>query len=181
MEIEEKEIKGLIEIFPSVFGDKRGFFLESFHLDRYKALTGGKNFVQDNFSSSLRGVLRGLHFQKPPYSQGKLVQVVQGSAIDIAVDIRKSSPTYGQYAKVLLTSDKKNQFWIPEGFAHGFVALEDSTIFSYKCTNYYNPGSEETILWNDRNLNIDWEIENPIISEKDKMGVFFKDFNTPFE
>jgi dTDP-4-dehydrorhamnose 3,5-epimerase len=181
MEIEEKEIKGLVEIFPDVFGDNRGFFLETFHFDRYKALTSGKNFVQDNFSSSRKGVLRGLHFQKPPYSQGKLVQVVKGSAIDIAVDIRKSSSTYGKFVKVLLTSDKKNQFWIPEGFAHGFAALEDDTIFCYKCTNYYNPDSEETILWNDRNLNVNWEIESPIISQKDKMGVLFKDFDSPFE
>ena len=180
MEIEEKEIKGLIEIFPKVFGDQRGFFLETFNESRYNEVLKNVQFVQDNFSSSNKGVLRGLHFQKPPYSQGKLVQVITGSALDVAVDLRKDSDTYGQHVKVILSSEKRNQFWIPEGFAHGFLALEDNTIFSYKCTNYYNPQSDVTILWNDRNLKIDWQIDNPIISPKDKEGVLFKDFDTPF-
>ena len=180
MEIEEKEIKGLIEIFPKVFGDQRGFFLETFNASRYNDILRNIQFVQDNFSSSNKGVLRGLHFQNPPYSQGKLVQVITGLALDVAVDLRRNSETYGQHVKVLLSSEKRNQFWIPEGFAHGFIALEDNTIFSYKCTNYYNPQSEVTILWNDRNLNIDWQIDNPIISPKDKEGVLFKDFDTPF-
>jgi dTDP-4-dehydrorhamnose 3,5-epimerase len=180
VEIEEKEIKGLIEIFPKVFGDQRGFFLETFNASRYNDILRNIQFVQDNFSSSNKGVLRGLHFQKPPYSQGKLVQVITGSALDVAVDLRKDSDTYGQHVKVILSSEKRNQFWIPEGFAHGFLALEDNTIFSYKCTNYYNPQSEVTILWNDRNLKIDWQIDNPIISPKDKEGVLFKDFDTPF-
>lgn len=180
MEIEEKEIKGLIEIFPKVFGDQRGFFLETFNASRYNDILRNIQFVQDNFSSSNKGVLRGLHFQNPPYSQGKLVQVITGLALDVAVDLRRNSETYGQHVKVLLSSEKRNQFWIPEGFAHGFLALEDNTIFSYKCTNYYNPQSEVTILWNDRNLKIDWQIDNPIISPKDKEGVLFKDFDTPF-
>jgi dTDP-4-dehydrorhamnose 3,5-epimerase len=180
VEIEEKEIKGLIEIFPKVFGDQRGFFLETFNESRYNEVLKNVQFVQDNFSSSNKGVLRGLHFQNPPYSQGKLVQVITGSALDVAVDLRKDSDTYGQHLKVILSSEKRNQFWIPEGFAHGFLALEDNTIFSYKCTNYYNPQSEVTILWNDRNLKIDWQIDNPIISPKDKEGVLFKDFDTPF-
>jgi dTDP-4-dehydrorhamnose 3,5-epimerase len=180
VEIEEKEIKGLIEIFPKVFGDQRGFFLETFNESRYNEILKNVQFVQDNFSSSNKGVLRGLHFQKPPYSQGKLVQVITGSALDVAVDLRKDSDTYGQHVKVILSSEKRNQFWIPEGFAHGFLALEDNTIFSYKCTNYYNPQSEVTILWNDRNLKIDWQIDNPIISPKDNEGVLFKDFDTPF-
>jgi dTDP-4-dehydrorhamnose 3,5-epimerase len=180
VEIEEKEIKGLIEIFPKVFGDQRGFFLETFNAPRYNEILRNIQFVQDNFSSSNKGVLRGLHFQIPPYSQGKLVQVITGSALDVAVDLRRNSETYGQHVKVLLSSEKRNQFWIPEGFAHGFLALEDNTIFSYKCTNYYNPQSEVTILWNDRNLKIDWQIDNPIISPKDKEGVLFKDFDTPF-
>lgn len=180
MEIEEKEIKGLIEIFPKVFGDQRGFFLETFNASRYNDILRNVQFVQDNFSSSNKGVLRGLHFQNPPYSQGKLVQVITGSALDVAVDLRRNSETYGQHVKVLLSSEKRNQFWIPEGFAHGFLSLEDNTIFSYKCTNYYNPQSEVTILWNDRNLKIDWQIDNPIISPKDKEGVLFKDFDTPF-
>jgi dTDP-4-dehydrorhamnose 3,5-epimerase len=180
VEIEEKEIKGLIEIFPKVFGDQRGFFLETFNASRYNDILRNVQFVQDNFSSSNKGVLRGLHFQNPPYSQGKLVQVITGLALDVAVDLRRNSETYGQHVKVLLSSEKRNQFWIPEGFAHGFLALEDNTIFSYKCTNYYNPQSEVTILWNDRNLKIDWQIDNPIISPKDKEGVLFKDFDTPF-
>jgi len=180
VEIEEKEIKGLIEIFPKVFGDQRGFFLETFNESRYNEVLKNVQFVQDNFSSSNKGVLRGLHFQNPPYSQGKLVQVITGLALDVAVDLRRNSETYGQHVKVLLSSEKRNQFWIPEGFAHGFLALEDNTIFSYKCTNYYNPQSEVTILWNDRNLKIDWQIDNPIISPKDKEGVLFKDFDTPF-
>jgi dTDP-4-dehydrorhamnose 3,5-epimerase len=180
VEIEEKEIKGLIEIFPKVFGDQRGFFLETYNESRYDGVLKNVQFVQDNFSSSNKGVLRGLHFQKPPYSQGKLVQVITGSALDVAVDLRKNSETYGQHVKVLLSAEKRNQFWIPEGFAHGFLALEDNTIFSYKCTNYYNPQSEETIFWNDRNLQIDWQIDNPVISPKDKEGMLFKDFDTPF-
>jgi dTDP-4-dehydrorhamnose 3,5-epimerase len=180
VEIEEKEIKGLIEIFPKVFGDQRGFFLETFNASRYNDILRNIQFVQDNFSSSNKGVLRGLHFQNPPYSQGKLVQVITGLALDVAVDLRRNSETYGQHVKVLLSAEKRNQFWIPEGFAHGFIALEDNTIFSYKCTNYYNPQSEVTILWNDRNLKIDWQIDNPIISPKDKEGMLFKDFDTPF-
>ncbi len=180
MEIEEKQIDGLIEIFPKVFGDQRGFFLETFNESRYNKFLNNVQFVQDNFSSSNKGVLRGLHFQKPPNSQGKLVQVIAGSALDVAVDLRKNSNTFGQHVKVILSAEKRNQFWIPEGFAHGFLALEDNTIFSYKCTNYYNPQSEVTILWNDRSLHIDWQIDNPIISPKDKEGVLFKDFDTPF-
>ncbi len=180
MEIERKEISGLIEFFPKIFGDSRGFFLESFHAERYSEILGDINFVQDNMSSSLRGVLRGLHFQKPPYTQGKLVSVIQGSVLDVAVDLRKNSPTYGQHETVLLSGAKKNQFWVPEGFAHGFVALEDHTIFCYKCTNYYHPEAEETILWNDRTLQIDWQIDSPVISEKDKNGLLFSDFETPF-
>ena len=180
MEIEEKEINGLIEIFPKVFGDQRGFFLETYNEVRYQDIIYNGQFVQDNFSSSNKGVLRGLHLQLPPYSQGKLVQVLTGSAIDVAVDLRKNSKTFGQHVTVFLSSEKRNQFWIPEGFAHGFLALEDNTIFSYKCTNYYNPKSEVTILWNDRNLQIDWQIENPIISPKDQEGTLFKDFISPF-
>ena len=180
MEIEGKKINGLFELSPKIFGDSRGFFLESFHADRYTQILGPVNFVQDNMSSSAKGVLRGLHFQKPPFSQGKLVSVIQGSVLDVAVDLRKNSTTFGQHETVLLTADKKNQFWIPEGFAHGFVALEDNTIFCYKCTNYYHPEAEETILWNDRTLQIDWRIDNPIISDKDKKGLIFADFETPF-
>lgn len=180
MEIEEKKIKGIVEVFPKVFEDNRGFFLETYNEKRYIQFLNNGSFVQDNFSSSNKGVLRGLHFQTPPNSQGKLVQVIAGSVLDVVLDLRKNSTTYGQHLKVILSAQKRNQLWIPEGFAHGFLALEDNTIFSYKCTNYYNPQSEETILWNDRSLNIDWQIKNPIISPKDKEGVLFEDFHSPF-
>ena len=138
------------------------------------------DFVQDNESKSSKGVLRGLHFQKPPYAQGKLVRVVKGSVMDVAVDLRKDSPTYGKWESVVLSEDNKLQFWIPEGFAHGFVTLEDETVFNYKCTNIYNKESEGSLLWNDPDINIDWNIENPILSEKDKVSPLFKNFETPF-
>ena len=128
------------------------------------------SFVQDNQSMSTKGVLRGLHFQKPPFAQGKLVRVVKGSVMDVAVDLRKGSPTYGQWESVELTEGNKFMYWIPEGFAHGFVCLEDHSVFTYKCTNVYNKASEGSIRWNDPDLNIDWNIENPILSEKDKVS-----------
>ncbi len=182
MEIKKEKIEGLISFFPKFFGDDRGFFYESFNQKKYVEVIGSNfNFVQDNMSKSSKGVLRGLHFQLPPFEQGKLVQVITGSALDIAVDIRKDSPTYGQHVKVLLSSKEKNQFWIPPGFAHGFCALEDNTLFSYKCTNYYAPEFERAIFWNDPDLEIDWGIGNPIISEKDKFGILLKDFESPFE
>ena len=181
MECKNEKIDGLFSIYPKVFGDDRGFFFESFNENNYnKAINSSLNFVQDNISKSSKGVLRGLHFQLPPFDQGKLVQVIVGSAIDVAVDIRKNSPTYGQHVKVLLSSKEKNQFWIPPGFAHGFCALEDNTLFSYKCTNYYAPDYERSILWNDPNLAIDWGIKNPIISEKDKTAILFQEFESPF-
>jgi len=180
MEIKEERIKGLFTIQPKVFGDERGYFLETFSQKKYESILSHYNFVQDNLSLSSKGVLRGLHFQKPPFDQGKLVQVIKGSALDVAVDIRKNSPTYGEHVCILLTEKDKNQFWIPPGFAHGFCALEDNTIFSYKCTNYYSPENESSILWNDKILNIDWTIENPTISEKDKKGTEFLNFVSPF-
>lgn len=180
MEIKRGEIEGLVEIQPKVFGDERGFFLESFNYSKYKDFVGDYNFVQDNQSLSAKGVLRGLHFQSPPFDQGKLVQVIKGSVLDVALDIRKNSPTYGKHYKVILSEKDKNQFWIPPGFAHGFCSLEDNTIFSYKCTNYYAPSHEMSILWNDPNLEIDWEIVNPIISDKDKNGTLFAKFDSPF-
>ena len=131
-------------------------------------------------SKSAKGVLRGLHFQKPPYAQGKLVRVIKGSVMDVAVDLRKDSPTYGKWESVVLNEENKLQFWIPEGFAHGFVTLEDDTIFAYKCTNVYNKESEGSILWNDPDINIEWNIKNPILSEKDKISPLFKNFETPF-
>jgi dTDP-4-dehydrorhamnose 3,5-epimerase len=180
MEIKEERIKGLFTIQPKIFEDERGYFLETFSSLKYKPFINEFTFVQDNLSLSSKGVLRGLHFQNPPFDQGKLVSVIKGSVIDIALDIRKESFTYGQYVSTILTEKEKNQFWIPPGFAHGFCALEDNTIFSYKCTNYYSPENESCILWNDKTLNIDWTIENPIISEKDKKGIEFLNFESPF-
>lgn len=180
MEIKKEKIAGLISIQPKVFGDERGFFLESYNFSRYKEIIGEVTFVQDNISKSSKGVLRGLHFQKPPFDQGKLVSVLQGSVLDVAVDIRKDSPTYGQHVSVILDSKLKNQFWIPAGFAHGFCALEDDTVFTYKCTNVYSPESEGCLLWNDTDLDINWNISEPIVSEKDKNGVAFCNFVSPF-
>ncbi len=177
------EIPGLLVIEPRVFIDERGVFYETFHEEKFLAAAGLKSihFYQDNESISKKNVLRGLHFQQPPFAQGKLVRVVQGKVIDIAVDLRKGSPTYGKHFSVELSSENKKQFWIPEGFAHGFVALEENTIFNYKCTNYYNPESERTIQWDDVDLKIDWQVSQPIISEKDKKGLEFRTFASEFE
>ena len=180
MEIIKTSIKDLLVIRPDVFKDERGYFFESYNKERLAKEGLTMNFVQDNESKSAKGVLRGLHFQKPPYAQGKLVRVVKGSVMDVAVDLRKGSPTYGKWESVVLSEDNKLQFWIPEGFAHGFVTLEDETVFNYKCTNIYNKESEGSLLWNDPDINIDWNIENPILSEKDKVSPLFKNFETPF-
>ena len=179
MNIEEIFIKDLLIITPSVFTDNRGYFLESYNK---KILSSklGLEFVQDNESMSQKGVLRGLHFQKPPHAQGKLVRVITGSVLDVVVDLRKESSTYGKHYKHILTAKNKTQLYIPEGFAHGFLVLEDNTIFSYKCTNYYNKEAESSLFWNDKTLNIDWSIEDPIISEKDKNAKYFINFTTPF-
>ena len=180
MELIKTSIDGLLIIKPDVFKDERGYFFESYNKERFAKAGLMMDFVQDNESKSDKGVLRGLHFQKPPYAQGKLVRVIKGSVMDVAVDLRKDSPTYGKWESVVLTEENKLQFWIPEGFAHGFVALEDNTIFNYKCTNVYNKESEGSLLWNDPDINIEWNIENPILSEKDKVSTLFKNFETPF-
>ncbi|NLD09185.1 MAG: dTDP-4-dehydrorhamnose 3,5-epimerase [Xanthomonadaceae bacterium] len=164
-------------IEPKVFGDERGFFLETYSEERYNGLLGlDLHFVQDNHSRSTRGVLRGLHFQKNN-PQGKLVRVVRGEVFDVAVDIREGSPTFGQYASVVLSEENKKQFWVPEGFAHGFLVLSDSADFEYKCTNYYDPSSEGCLLWNDPELGIEWPLHDlaPLLSEKDKQGKLLKD------
>lgn len=167
MLIKETEIKGLVEIFPQVFEDDRGVFFEACNDKKLHEAGIPADFVQDNQSFSKKGVIRGLHFQKAPYAQGKLVRVITGSVVDIAVDLRKGSPTFGHWEKVILDAERKNMLYIPEGFAHGFAALEE-TIFIYKCTNYFNKESEAGIIWNDETLGIDWEVENPIVSQKDK-------------
>ena len=185
MKITKIKIEGLLIIEPDVFGDERGFFVETYNKERYVENGIDVNFVQDNLSKSVKGVLRGLHFQKEPHAQGKLVQVVTGSVLDVAVDIRHGSETFGQWVSVKLTEKNKKQFWIPAGFAHGFVSLEDDTIFNYKCTNLYNKKSEGAIAWDDAHLSIDWQlsqygIREPIISEKDKENTTFCNIDKDF-
>ena len=181
MEIVETKIPDLYIVKPQVFKDSRGYFFESYNKEVFLKSGIDQNFVQDNESKSAKGVLRGLHFQKPPFAQGKLVRVIKGAVRDVAVDLRKSSPTFGQWASIDLTEDNKWMYWVPPGFAHGFVTLEDDTVFFYKCTNVYNKASEGAIRWDDPDLNIDWGIENPLLSDKDKISPFFKDFETPFK
>ena len=180
MEIIKTPIEGLLVIRPKIFGDDRGYFFESWSHQAYKDIGLDLNFIQDNQSLSQKGVLRGLHFQRPPFAQGKLVRVVKGSVIDVAVDIRKKSATYGQHFSIKLSGENKKVFWIPEGFAHGFIALEDDTIFNYKCTGVYNKSSEGALIWNDSDLNIDWRVDIPLVSDKDKLAISFKDFKSPF-
>jgi dTDP-4-dehydrorhamnose 3,5-epimerase len=168
VEFIKTKIAGLLVIKPKVFKDDRGYFFESFRSDLSKKAGINEPFVQDNESFSQKGVLRGLHFQNPPYAQGKLVRVVKGAVQDVAVDIRIGSPTYGQWVSEILTGNNKTMFWIPPGFAHGFLTLEDDTIFQYKCTNYYDKESEGSVVWNDFQLNIHWEMSDPILSEKDQ-------------
>ncbi len=168
-------------IKPIVFEDERGYFFESFNRDKFEQAGVDLQFVQDNESKSQKGVLRGLHFQNPPYAQGKLVRVMRGRVLDVAVDIREGSPTYGQWESIELSGENKFMYWIPPGMAHGFATLEDDTIFFYKCTNTYNKESEGSIRWDDKDLAIDWGIENPILSEKDKISPLFKDFKTKFK
>ncbi len=180
MEIEETKIEGLIIVKPSVFYDERGYFFESYNKDRFEKLGLVSDYVQDNESKSQKGVIRGLHFQKPPFAQGKLVRVIKGAVMDVAVDLRKNSPTYGQWESVELSENNKWMYWIPAGFAHGFLTLENDTIFSYKCTNLYNKASEGSILWNDADLDIQWNVERPIISEKDTIAPSFASFVSPF-
>lgn len=167
-------IPDVILFEPKVFGDDRGFFFESFNLQQFEETVGRKvDFVQDNHSRSAKGVLRGLHYQLVPHAQGKLIRVVQGEVFDVAVDIRKSSPTFGKWVGVHLSAENKNQLWIPEGFAHGFLTLTDKVDFLYKTTNYYAPAAEGCIAWDDPTLAIEWPITGapPVLSEKDKLGL----------
>ncbi len=179
MQIENTKIQGLKIISPKVFGDERGYFMESYNHEKWFEFLNTL-FIQDNESLSSSNVLRGLHFQNPPHSQAKLVRVVRGSVWDIAVDLRKESPTYGQHVKVFLSGENKKQFFIPEGFAHGFIALEDDTVFSYKCSQYYHPHAEGILLWNDPDLAIDWGTHEPLVSERDRKGMKFSSFRSDF-
>jgi dTDP-4-dehydrorhamnose 3,5-epimerase len=168
MKVSHTKLKGCVIIEPRIFGDDRGFFLETFQAARYEQEAGiDLPFVQDNHSRSARGVLRGLHFQKTK-PQGKLVRVVLGEVYDVAVDVRKGSPTFGEWEGVILSEDNKKQFWVPPGFAHGFVVLSDTADFEYKCTDYYDPSDEGSILWSDPDLNIPWPVANPVLSNKDE-------------
>ncbi len=180
MKVIETGFDGLLELVPRVFEDERGYFYESYNKAVFSEIGIEANYVQDNQSLSQKNVVRGLHFQAPPFAQGKLVRVINGSVLDIALDIRVGSPTYGEYHKVLLTAENKKLFWVPAGFAHGFATLENNTVFAYKCTDVYNQESEGAVLWNDPELNIDWEVKNPVISSKDKNGTAWKDFRSPF-
>lgn len=177
MEIVHTSLEGLLLLRPRIFADARGHFLETFNDQQFSKATGSQlPFVQDNESLSCKWVLRGLHFQVPPHAQGKLVHVVRGSVLDVCVDIRPGSPTLGRHFKAVLNGTGKEMLWIPPGFAHGFVALEDDTVFAYKCTDYYTPAAERTILWNDPDLAIDWDVSTPLISDKDAQGMSFSAF-----
>jgi dTDP-4-dehydrorhamnose 3,5-epimerase len=180
MEVIETPLKGLVVLKPKVFEDSRGYFFESYNQNAFAQVGLNLNFVQDNQSLSQKGVLRGLHFQNQPHAQGKLVRVITGSVLDVAVDIRKNSPTYGQWFGLELTASNKWMMFIPEGFAHGFETLEDNTIFSYKCTNFYNKASEGCILWNDPDIGINWKSDKPLLSEKDLEGTSIKNFSSLF-
>ena len=180
MDIKFTPIEGLLIIEPQVFIDPRGYFYESYNKEKFVAAGINIEFVQDNQSLSQKGIVRGLHFQAPPFDQGKLVRVIQGAVLDVAVDIRKNSPTYGQNFSIELSAQNRTMFYIPPGFAHGFETLEDNTIFLYKCTDVYNKQSEGGLLWNDAELGIKWQSSDPLISEKDKILPLFKDLVSPF-
>lgn len=183
MEVIQTDIEGVVILQPRIFGDERGYFFESFSQRDFEKQVCKTVFVQDNESKSCYGVLRGLHFQKPPYAQSKLVRVVKGKVLDVAVDIRKGSPTFGKHVAVELSEENKRQFFIPRGFAHGFVVLSEEAIFQYKCDNLYAPESEGALAWNDPDLGIDWQmpVEKIILSEKDKHHLLLKDAGWLFD
>lgn len=188
MEVIKTEIEGVVIIEPRIFHDDRGYFYESFSQREFEEKVCKTVFVQDNQSKSSYGVLRGLHFQKAPYSQSKLVRCIKGKVLDVAVDIRKGSPTFGKYVAVELSEDNHRQFFVPRGFAHGFAVLSDEAVFQYKCDNYYNKESEGSIAWNDESLSIDWKIDmdKVVLSEKDKnskplaQADYLFDYNTDY-
>ncbi len=180
MEIIETTISDVLIIKPDVYQDSRGFFLESFNKLRFSERNLETDFVQDNISKSVKGTLRGLHYQVGDKAQGKLCQVIAGKVLDIAVDIRFGSPTFGMHVAFELSGENHSQLWIPPGFAHGFSVLSDTAIFLYKCTDFYDKENERTIIFNDPQLNIDWRVNNPIISEKDLNGKFLKEIDKDF-
>ncbi len=182
MEVIKTSIEGVVIIEPRIFKDARGYFFESFSQQEFEEKVGKVQFVQDNESMSSYGVMRGLHFQRPPYTQSKLVRCVKGGVLDIAVDIRKGSPTYGQHVAVELSEDNHRQFFIPQGFAHGFAVLSGTAVFQYKCDNFYYPEADGGISILDESLGLDWRIptEKAILSEKDTKHPLLKEFETPF-
>ena len=182
MKFTKTKIEGLIIIEPRVFGDERGYFLESYNEKEFEKAIWKVSFVQDNESKSSKGVLRGLHFQKPPFAQAKLVRCIEGKVLDVVLDIRKNSKTYGQHVALELSGENKKQVFIPKGFAHGFVVLSDSATFAYKVDNTYAPDSDAGIRWNDSILNIQWGLDESeiLVSEKDAKLPFFSEFVTPF-
>ena len=177
MYVEKTPIEGLLEVHPHILHDERGFFFESYQFKKLKELGIKDNFIQDNHSQSSKGVLRGIHLQKSPSQQAKLIRVIKGSVLDVAVDLRKGSPTFGQHYKTILDDKEHKMFYIPEGFGHGFLALEE-TILVYKCNDFYDKPAESGILWNDHDLNIDWGISQPKVSEKDLQLPSFKEFSS---
>ena len=183
MNVIKTNIEGVVIIEPRIFKDARGYFFESYNKQEFDEKVSKVDFVQDNESCSTYGVMRGLHFQRPPFAQAKLVRCVKGAVLDVAVDIRKGSPTYGQHVAVELTEDNHRQFFIPRGFAHGFAVLSDIAIFQYKCDNYYHPEADGGISILDKSLEIDWRIDSSkaILSEKDLRHPLLKDFDSPFE
>lgn len=183
MKIIKTKLDGVVIIEPKVFSDDRGYFFESFSQKRFEEEVCKTVFVQDNESKSSYGVLRGLHFQKPPFAQSKLVRVVKGKVLDVAVDIRKGSPTFGQYVSVELSEENKRQFFVPRGFAHGFSVLSEEAIFQYKCDNYYAPESEGAIIWNDTEIRIDWKLpkNDIVLSAKDQVNSSLRDLEYLFD
>lgn len=184
IEVNKTDIEGVLIIEPKVFGDARGYFLESFNAKEFTEKTGlNINFVQDNESMSSYGVMRGLHFQRPPFTQSKLVRCVKGAVLDVAVDIRKGSPTYGKHVAVELTEDNHRQFFVPRGFAHGFAVLSETAVFQYKCDNFYAPQADGGICILDERLGIDWRIptDKALLSDKDTKHTLLKDFDSPFD
>lgn len=180
MTLESTFIDGLLIFTPKVFADDRGFFYEFYNKSTLETFEFTQKFVQDNISLSQKNTVRGLHYQAGEYTQGKLCSVLRGCAIDTAVDIRYGSPTYGKYFQIELSGENHKQLWIPPGFAHGFSVISDEVLFMYKCTNFYNKASERTIIFNDKDINVDWRITNPIISEKDMKGLPFSEIDKDF-
>lgn len=182
MQVIKTPLEGVLVIEPKVFQDSRGFFVETYNEERYMQAGITARFVQDNMSASTYGVVRGLHFQRPPYTQAKLVSCIEGEVLDVAVDLRKDSPTYGQWYSVVLSAENHRQFFIPRGFAHGFSVLSPTAIFAYKCDNLYRPEADGGLMLNDPILNIDWRVpkDQMILSDKDKNHPFLKDLDNPF-